>query len=124
MHRLGVGEGHRERRADAAGGADGAKKVGAFIALVGGLLRPRPALGPLAHKPVLLPNARFVLEPDFDRRAVRHIGEMRAQRSREVFLYASTIRPSCAKGYLKLSLVSRGRALMWEKPSFLRSLPT
>jgi hypothetical protein len=44
------------------------------------------------------------LEPDFDRFALREVGEMGPQRSREVFLNAATTRSSCT-GW-------RGRALM------------
>ncbi len=116
LHGLGVGEGQRQRSADASGGTNGAKEIRAFIALIGGLARPRSSLGPLTHKAVLLADAGFILEPDLDRRRRRQAVEMGAQRAREVFLKASTICSSWA-GW-------RGRALMWEKPSFLRSLPT
>jgi hypothetical protein len=116
LHRLGVGEGQRERRPDASGGTNSAEEIGALIALVGRLAGPRSSLGPLPHEAVLLSNARFILEPDLDRRRRRQAVEMNAQRAREVFLNASMIRASWA-GW-------RGRALMWEKPSFLRSLPT
>ena len=116
LHRLGVGEGQRERGPDASGGTNGAKEIGAFVALIGGLARPRSSPGPLAHEAVLLADAGFILKPDLDRRRRRQTVEMGAQRAREVFLKASTIRSSWA-GW-------RGRALMWEKPSFLRSLPT
>jgi len=94
LHRLGVGEGHRQRGANASRGADGAEEIGAFIALVSGLTWPRSAPGPLAHEPVLLADAGLILEPDLDRRGLRQAVEMSAQRAREVFLYASTIRSS------------------------------
>ena len=116
LHGVGVGVGQGERRADAARRADGAEQIGVLVALVGGLARPRSALGPLPDLAVLLADAGLVLEPDFDRRRLRQAVEMGAQRAREVFLNASTIRSSWA-GW-------RGRALMWEKPSFFRSLPT
>jgi len=116
LHGLGVGEGQRKRSPDAARGTNGAEQIGALVALIGGLARPRSSLGPLTHEAVLLADAGFVLEPDLDRRRRRQTIEMSAQRAREVFLKASTIRSSWA-GW-------RGRALMWEKPSFLRSLPT
>ena len=116
LHCLGIGEGHREGGADASGGTDGAEEIGAVVTLIGRLTRPRSAPGPLAHEAVLLADAGFVLKPDLDWRRRRQAVEMSAQREREVFLKASTIRSSWA-GW-------RGRALMWEKPSFLRSLPT
>ena len=85
LHCLGVGEGQRERGADAACGTDGAEEIRAFVALIGGLARPRSSPGPLTHEAVLLPDAGFVLEPDFDRRRRRQAIEMSAQRAREVF---------------------------------------
>jgi len=91
LHRLGVGEGQRERGPDASGGTNGAEEVGAFVALVGRLTRPRSAPGPLTHEAVLLAYAGLVLEPNLDRRCRRQAVEMGAQRAREVFLNASTI---------------------------------
>jgi hypothetical protein len=61
LHRLGVGEGQRERRPDASGRANGAEEIGAFVALIGGLARPRSASGLLPHQAVLLADARFIL---------------------------------------------------------------
>jgi hypothetical protein len=94
LHRLGVGVGQGERRADAARRADGAEQVGVVVALIRGLTRPRPPSGPLPDLAVLLADAGFVLEPDFDRRRVRQAVEMGAQGAREIFLKASTIRSS------------------------------
>ena len=96
LHGLGVGEGQGERRADAARRADGAEQVGALVALVGRLARPRAAPGPLPDEAVLLADPGLVLEPDLDRRALGQVGEMRLQRAREVFLNASMISASCA----------------------------
>jgi hypothetical protein len=56
------------------------------VAAIGRLARARTALGPLPHEAVLLADARLVLEPDFDWRVLRDIGEMGAQHLREVFL--------------------------------------
>jgi hypothetical protein len=92
LHRVGVGEGQRERGAGAAGRADGAEQVGALVALVGGLAGPRSAPGPLPHEAVLLADAGLVLEPDLDGFASRDAGEMGSQRGREVFLNASIVR--------------------------------
>jgi hypothetical protein len=94
LHRLGVGMGQGERRADAAGGANRAEQIGVFVTLVGGLPRPCSASRPLSDLAVLLADTGLVLEPDFDRRRVRQEGEMSAQRAREVFLKASTVRSS------------------------------
>jgi hypothetical protein len=80
LHRLGVCIGQCERCADATRRANGAEEIGVFIALVGGLTRSRSASCPLANQAVLLPDARFVLEPNFDWFALWNMGEMRVQR--------------------------------------------
>ena len=86
LHRLGVGMGQGERRADAAGGANRAEQIGVFATLVGGLPRPCSASRPLSDLAVLLADAGFVLEPDFDRRLPWQMSEMSVQRRFEVFL--------------------------------------
>ena len=91
LHRLGICIGQCERRADATRRANSAKEIGVFIALVGGLARSCSASCPLANQAVLLPDARFVLEPDFDRLALWNVGEMRVQRGREVFLNVAMV---------------------------------
>jgi hypothetical protein len=116
LHHVGVGVRQGEGRSDAAGGTDRAEQIGVVVALVGGLPWPRSAPGPLPDLAVLLADAGLVLKPDFDRRRLRQAFEVSLQRARKVFLNASTIRSSWA-GW-------RGRALMWEKPSFCRSFPT
>jgi hypothetical protein len=86
LHHCCVGVGERQRRALAFGRADRAAEVGVLVALIGGLTRTRSAARPLPHEAVLLADARFVLEPDFDRRLRRKGGQMRLQRRFEVFL--------------------------------------
>jgi len=66
LHGLGVGEGERKRGADASGGTNGAEEIAAFVALIGGLARPRSSPGPLPHEAILLADASFILEPDLD----------------------------------------------------------
>jgi hypothetical protein len=78
LHGLGVGERQRERRPDASGGTNSAEEIGAFVALIGRLTRPRSAPGPLTHEAVFLADAGFVLEPDLDRRRRRQAIEMGA----------------------------------------------
>jgi hypothetical protein len=56
LHHPGVGEGQRQRRADAARGANRTKQVGVLIALVGGLDWPRPPARPLSDQFILLAN--------------------------------------------------------------------
>src|SRR5271165_719749 len=68
-----------QRRALAFGRAYRAEEVGVFVALVGRLARTCSASRPLPHEAVLLADARFVLEPDFDRRLRRKGGQMRLQ---------------------------------------------
>jgi hypothetical protein len=66
LHGLGVGEGQRQRGADAARRADRAEQIGVLVALVGGLARPRAAPRPLPDQAVLLADPSLVLEPDLD----------------------------------------------------------
>jgi hypothetical protein len=86
LHGLGVDMRQGERRTHSTRRADGAEEVGALIALVGRLPGARAPSGPLPDLPILLPDTSFVLEPDLDRRSLRQIGQMSAQRTREVFL--------------------------------------
>jgi len=86
LHGLCVGKRQCEGCAGSARRADGAEQIGALVALVGRLSGPRAASGPLPHETVLLPDPGFVLEPDLDWRPLGQIGQMRAQRAREVFL--------------------------------------
>ena len=86
LHHFCVGVGERQRRALALGRADCAEEIGVLVALVGGLTRTGSAPRPLPNEAVLLADARFVLEPDFDRRFRRKGGQMRLQRRFEVFL--------------------------------------
>jgi len=85
LHRLGVGEGQRQRRAHASRGTDRAEEIGALVALVGGLARPRAAPGPLPDEAVLLADARLILEPDLDLLALGYARKMRRERAAEVF---------------------------------------
>jgi hypothetical protein len=61
LHGLRVGKGQGQGCPRAAGRADGAEQVRAFVALVGRLLRPRSAPRPLPHEAVLLADAGLVL---------------------------------------------------------------
>ena len=51
LHGVRVGKGHGQHRADAPYRADRSEEVGAIVALVGGLARPRCAPGPLPTRP-------------------------------------------------------------------------
>jgi hypothetical protein len=86
LHHLRVDIGQRQRGALAPGRADRAKEIGVLVALIGGLARTRSTLRPLPDNTVLLSDAGFVLEPDFDGRLWRQMSEMRLQRGVEVFL--------------------------------------
>src|SRR6476661_1999418 len=96
LHGLCVDVRQSERSAGAAGWTDGVEQVGALVALIGGLTRPRAAPCPLPDQAVLLADPGFVLEPDLDRRGGRHAGQVRPQGAWKVFLNASTIFASCA----------------------------
>lgn len=89
LHRLGVGERHGERRADAARRADGAEQIGALIPLVGRLTGPRAVPGPLADDAVLLADPCLILEPYFDRLVLWGVGEVGLQGRGEVSLNAA-----------------------------------
>ena len=80
-----------QRRACSACGTNSAEEIGVFVALVGRLAWSRSTPGPLPDAAILLADARLVLEPDFDCRAGRQIGEMGVQSAREVFLKASIV---------------------------------
>jgi len=95
LHGRSVGVRQGECRSGPASRTDGPKKIGVLIALVCRLARSRPASGPLADEAVLLADARFVLEPDFERRCFWQISEMGVQRPREVFLKAAMVSASC-----------------------------
>ena len=116
LHGMGVGFWHHDGRPDAPRRADGAEQIGILIALIGGLTRPRTFARPEADKAVLLANARFILEPDFDRFSGLQLGYVGLECAGEVFLKASIVLASC--------LGWRGRALMWEKPRSCRICDT
>jgi hypothetical protein len=116
LHHVGVGMGQCEGRADTSGGADGAEQIRVLVALIGRLGGSCSTLRPLPDEAVLLADAGFILEPDLDRFAPGYAREMGCERAREVFLKAAMVSPSC--------IGCRGRALICEKPSSFRSLPT
>ena len=84
LHGLGVCERQCETGADAPCRADRAEQVGALVALVGRLDRPRAAPGPLAHEAVLLADAGFVLKPDLDPLTAGYVADMGVERAGEV----------------------------------------
>ncbi len=112
LHCLCVGFGQYQGRARATLWADRTEQIGIVVALVGG----QPGTGsfprPEANLTVLLPDARFVLEPDLHRRSLRQISYVGCERVGEVFLNASITRPSCSG--------CCGRPEMLEKPSCAR----
>lgn len=85
LHGFGVGLRQGERGGCSARWTDGTEEVCIFIALVDGLSGSRSAPGPLSDDTIFLTDAGFVLEPDFDRCFLWDIGQMHAQRAREVF---------------------------------------
>ena len=115
LHGLCVDVRQGKRGASAARRANGAKQVGALVALIGGLRGPGSAPRPLPDAAVLLADARLVLEPDLDGSAVRYAAEMRREEAGEVFLKAAMVSPSC--------LGCLGRALTCENPRCFKSLP-
>ncbi len=92
LHGVRVGEGQSQSCSRAARRTDRTEQVGALVALVGGLARPRSAPGPLAHEAVLLADPGLVLEPELDRLSLGDAGQVGAQGGGEVFLNASIVR--------------------------------
>jgi hypothetical protein len=86
LHHPRVDIGERARRALAPGRTDRAKQIGVFVALIGGLTRTCSTPSPLPDQAILLADAGFVLEPDFDGRSRRRIGQMRLPRRVDVLL--------------------------------------
>src|SRR3979490_283732 len=90
-------------------------RVGIFIALVLRLPWPRALLRPLVDERVLLPDPHFILEPHLNRGSQCKSAHRFQYMGGEVFLKVAIACPSC--------LGCRGRALICEKPSFLRTRP-
>ena len=114
LHGMGVGPRHHQRSADTPGRTDGAEQIGALVSLICRLARPGSPFRPQPHVTVLLPDAGFVLEPDFQSLALRQMVYVGFERAGEVFLNASMTLVFWA-GW-------RGLALMWEKPRAESSL--
>lgn len=114
LHGMGVGPRHHQRSADAPGRTDGAEQIGAFVSLICRLARPGSPFRPQTHPAVLLPDACFVLKPDFYSLALRQMAYVGFERAGEVFLNASMTLVFWA-GW-------RGLALMWENPRAASSL--
>ena len=89
LHGLGVGCWQNQRGACAPLRANGPEQTGVLITLTGGSAWSRPLAGPDARRSVLLPDPRFVVEPDLYRRFCGKTGSMRCQRVGNVFLKAS-----------------------------------
>jgi hypothetical protein len=95
LHGIRIGIGHHQSRAFVALGANGAKDIGVFIALVGGLTRPGPFHRPLIGLTVFLADARFILKPDFNAFTRRQVFQACLQGLSEVFLKTSITFWSC-----------------------------
>lgn len=93
-HGFGVDGGQDEPRRNATFGADGAKKIGPLIAGIAGRTGPGAASGPEPGEGSLLADPCFVLEPDFQRLALRGFGDRRLYSCAEFFLNVS-----CASGF-------------------------
>ena len=94
LHGEGIGKRQRQTGTFSPCWADGAEQVGVLVALVRRLPWPGSSLCPEPDYPVLLADARFILEPDLDRLALGKMPDMSGQRPREVFLNAATVAAS------------------------------
>lgn len=91
LHGEGIGIGQRQAGTFTLCRADGAEQIDVLIALICRLPWPGPTLCPEPDNPVLLADARLVLEPDLDRLALGKVADMNLQRPREVFLNAAIV---------------------------------
>ncbi len=89
VHGLAVDMRQNERRSEIAFGTDGTEQIGPVVTLVARCARPGAALGPDAGQRALLPDAGFVLPPDFDRLVARVRRDAGTDQIREIFLCAS-----------------------------------
>ena len=96
VHRLGIAPRQNQTDALALLRTDGTEDIGPLGALIVRRARPCSALGPAARDLVLLADAGFVLEPDFDLYARFEALADRFDLGREVFLNASTANSFCA----------------------------
>ena len=94
MHGEGIGIGQRQAGAFSLCRADGAEQIDVPIALIRRLPWPGSTLCPEPDNPVLLADARLVLEPDLDRLALGKVADMSLQRLGEVFLNAAIVAAS------------------------------
>ena len=88
-HDLGVGSRHDNGRCDATLRTDGTEDIGPFITLIAWCARSRSTLGPASGQCALLADARFVLEPDFERLVFGAGRQACCDDLGEVFLYAA-----------------------------------
>jgi len=94
-HGMGVGPRHDEPGTLSLGGADCAKEIGPFGALVVRRAWAGSTFGPSSGDLVLLANPGFILKPNFHRRPALFYADGRDQIG-EVFLNASMASGSCA----------------------------
>ena len=89
VHGLGIGVRQHQTRPDTACRADSAEQGGTFVALIAQRGGSAAALRPDAGQAAFLPNARFVLPPQFDGLAFRGRGDDGGNQIGKVFLRAS-----------------------------------
>lgn len=89
VHGFAVDVRQNERRSEIAFRTDGTEQIGPGVTLVARCARSGAALGPDAGQRALLPDAGFVLPPDFDRLVARVRRDAGADQIRKVFLCAS-----------------------------------
>lgn len=93
VHGRGIDVGKDQPRRGPARRADRAEEIGPLVAGVARGTGSRAAFGPDAGEGALLANPRFILEPDFERSALRGLRDRNRYRRAEVFL-----KDSCATG--------------------------
>src|SRR5262252_2011657 len=114
-HRRSVGIRHDDGGAGVTARANSTEQIGILIALIFWLPRTCALLGPLVDEGVLLPNPHFILKPPRSRFPTQVHSRSPARGLENFFLKVAIASGSC--------LGCRGRALICEKPSLLRTRP-
>ena len=95
VHRLGVGIGQDKGCCCAACGTNGTEQISPVVALVARCGGSGAAFGPDPGQCALLPDAGFILPPDFDRLAARVLRDGCHDQIGKVFLCASCAARFC-----------------------------
>jgi hypothetical protein len=108
LHHGGVGVGQNQADGTVARGTEGAEDIGILVARIDGHRRPRPFGGPAMGTAAFLPDAGFILAPQFNAFSGMRGGDV-LECGREFFLKDATASTACAGCF--------GRPLIQDCPS-------